>query len=316
MCKNSAIFRQLKEFTKLSIQMQTITIKTPAVFSFEECYKFLGRSQNECLYSLESGKIRKLFFVEKLPILVEIQRTNCESLALVFLNGIPTETQISAIKNYIENWLDLKNDLVAFYEMAEYDPLLSPLVKRYRGLRLIGIPGFFEAMSWAIIGQQINLNFAHAVKRNLVERFGERVEFDGQVYYHFPNPEKVLSISKQEFSDLKFSRQKTAYILAIAENIVDGKMNFEQLKELDYTAAKSKLLSFHGVGNWTADYVLMKTFRFPQAFPVQDAGFQNALKNLLKLPAKPDMPTILQLSKSWNGFEAYATFYLWRSLYE
>ena len=51
--------------------------------------------------------------------------------------------------------------------MAENDQILKPLVKKYSGLRLIGIPDLFEAIAWAIIGQQINLTFAYTLKSDL-----------------------------------------------------------------------------------------------------------------------------------------------------
>lgn len=304
----------MKVLSKLSIQMKIVTLKTPAIFSFQECLKFLNRSKNECLFTVEEERIRKLFVIDEIPFLTEIQIKNEEYLELVFLNIIPSEEQRSFIKDYIENWLDLKNDLRPFYLLAKGDELLFPLIKKYHGLKLIGIPDFYEAICWAIIGQQINLNFAYSVKRSFVESFGSKFQFEGKPYYHFPGPEKVLLISNQEFIDMKFSRQKVAYIRAISKILVDQTLIIDHLKTLNYEAAKTELLVIYGVGNWTADYVLMKTFRHPQAFPIQDAGLQNALKKLLNLQNKPDQETILQRSKPWKGFEAYATFYLWRSL--
>jgi DNA-3-methyladenine glycosylase II len=44
--------------------------------------------------------------------------------------------------------------------------------------------------------------------------------------------------------------------------------------------AKGILMNVKGVGNWTANYALMKTFRYPDAFPLEDAGLHNAIKNL------------------------------------
>ncbi len=313
--KNNAIFRHLKVLFKLSVQIKNISIKIPALFSFSECLRFLNRSENECLFQVENEKIRKLFFDEK-PILVELHQDNDGFLNLVFLNDSPPNNQISSIKNYIENWLDLNYDLNPFYKMAKEDKLLATLIKKYNGLRLIGIPDFYEAICWAIIGQQINLNFAYSVKRSLVERFGIMHEFMEKHYYHFPTPEKVLSITDRDFSDMKFSWQKITYIRAISKNIVDQTIDFEQLANLEYDTAKKALMALYGIGNWSADYVLMKTFRHAQAFPIQDAGLQNALKKSLELKNKPDLDTMLRLSKPWKGFEAYATFYLWRSLYD
>ncbi len=296
--------------------MKVISLKIPSIFSYEECLKFLGRNKNECLFSIEEGRVRRLFLFQETPVLVEFKLKKSTQLELRFLNIIPNEAQILAVSKYVEKWLNLKYDLNFFYKMAEKNNLLSSLVNKYYGLKLIGIPDFFEAICWAIIGQQINLIFAYTVKRNLVEKYGCRFQYKNKFYYSFPGLETILSISKQEFSSLKFSKQKTNYIQAIARDIFDQKIDEQELEKLDYETAKSKLLTIRGVGNWTADYILMKTFRHPQAFPIQDAGFQNALKKQLNLPTKPNLETILKHAKAWKGFEAYATFYLWRSLYD
>ena len=115
---------------------------------------------------------------------------------------------------------------------------------------------------------------------------------------------------------MKFSKQKTTYLLRIAEDLSEGRIVPENIAQMDYQEAKINLLMLYGVGNWTADYILMKTFKHPQAFPIQDAGLLNALKKQLGIHSKPDAEMIANLSKKWEGIEAYATFYLWRSLYD
>lgn len=294
--------------------MKNISIKTPSIFSFKECLKFLNRSADERLFFVEKERIRKLFFLESQPIFSELYLENGKELKLSFLNKNPSESQVQIIKEYYENWLDLQSDLQQFYKMAAEDKLLRPLIKKYYGLRLIGIPDFYEAICWAIIGQQINLKFAYSVKKSLVERFGSKFEFEGKLYYDFPDPATMLSIKNETFAEMKFSRQKVTYIRAISNDLLNQTVDIETFRNLDYSAAKKELIGLHGIGNWSADYILMKTFRHPQAFPIQDAGLQNALKKQLGLNKKPDLSSILQLSNQWKGFEAYATFYLWRSL--
>jgi DNA-3-methyladenine glycosylase II len=58
----------------------------------------------------------------------------------------------------------------------------------------------------------------------------------------------------------------------------------------------------------------MKTFRHPDAFPLEDAGLHNAIKNLMHLKAKPDLKKVKRIFKKYKGWEAYATLYLWKSL--
>ena len=86
------------------------------------------------------------------------------------------------------------------------------------------------------------------------------------------------------------------------------------LTGLSLTEAKEKLMEVKGVGNWTANYALMKTFRHRDAFPLEDAGVHNAIKNLKKLDRKPTLAEVTKLFKKYKGWEAYATLYLWKSL--
>jgi DNA-3-methyladenine glycosylase II len=78
--------------------------------------------------------------------------------------------------------------------------------------------------------------------------------------------------------------------------------------------AKEHRMKIKGVGNWTANYVLMKTFHHPDAFPLEDAGLHNAIKNLKRLQCKPTTQDVLKLFKKYKGWEAYGTLYLWKSL--
>jgi DNA-3-methyladenine glycosylase II len=74
------------------------------------------------------------------------------------------------------------------------------------------------------------------------------------------------------------------------------------------------LLSLKGIGNWTANYVLMKTFHHPNAFPLEDVGLQQAIKRNLNMTEKPGLQMIKDIFSKYEGWEAYATLYLWRSL--
>jgi DNA-3-methyladenine glycosylase II len=59
----------------------------------------------------------------------------------------------------------------------------------------------------------------------------------------------------------------------------------------------------------------MFCLRFPDAFPIDDVGLHNAVKMAAGLDRKPTKAELRQLAEGWKGWEAYATFYLWRLLY-
>src|SRR5690606_6913499 len=107
--------------------------------------------------------------------------------------------------------------------------------------------------------------------------------------------------------ELQFSSQKSRYTIAIAEAFTDGTLSKEKLRPLSLQDAKAELMKIKGVGNWTANYALMKTFRRPDAFPLEDAGLHNAIKNLKKMDRKPTLPEVVKIFKKYKGWEAYAT---------
>lgn len=99
--------------------------------------------------------------------------------------------------------------------------------------------------------------------------------------------------------------------------MANGELAKEALLQLqDFKQVQSSLLAIKGIGAWTSDYVLMKCFRHPAALPIADVGLHNALKLQLGLERKPAIQEINQLAAYWDGWQAYATFYLWRSLYD
>jgi DNA-3-methyladenine glycosylase II len=100
----------------------------------------------------------------------------------------------------------------------------------------------------------------------------------------------------------------------IGEAFASNAVSKEVLSKLSFEDAKMELMKIKGIGNWTANYALMKTFRYPNAFPLEDAGVHNAIKNLKGMKKKPSLEQVKRIFKKYKGWEAYATLYLWKSL--
>jgi DNA-3-methyladenine glycosylase II len=290
-----------------------MTIPLPKEFSFDMNLQFLKRSPRELLHRIEDGSIVKLLRIQNTIVLFRVSYRD-HNLAIEFLNGQPSPIIEEKVREYIIEWFDLETDIKKFYAFAKKDDLLKDLVKRFYGYRIIGQPDLYESLVWAVLGQQINLGFAYTLKQRFVEQFGNRLEWNGQPYFLFPDAERVTQLTDTDLLPLQFSRQKSKYTVGIAEAFASGKISKEKLKGLPLQAAKEELMKIKGIGNWTANYGLMKTFRYPDAFPLEDAGLHNAIKNQLNLKAKPSLDRVKKIFKKYKGWEAYATLYLWKSL--
>ncbi|MCC0566935.1 DNA-3-methyladenine glycosylase family protein [Brevibacillus borstelensis] len=294
----------------------SIELFPPREFHFGECLVFLGRSELEVLYQIKDGYLYKLVKVDQELVLLKIGCAG-QTIRVDFPLGTPSEQVREKVAAYVWEWFDLEQNLSGFYEMARQDKVLHQLVQNYYGLRIIRIPDLFEALTWAIIGQQINLPFAYTLKKRFVEQFGEKLVYEGTVFWLYPAFDKIAAIDINELRSLQFTTRKAEYIIEVAKAMATGQVTKESLRHMnDRQHVQKTLLGIRGVGLWTADYVMMKCFADPAAFPVADVGLQNALKSRLGLQRKPTVDEIMDLGANWEGWQAYATFYLWRSLYE
>jgi DNA-3-methyladenine glycosylase II len=297
-------------------QESSITINTPVEFSFKECKLFLGRSEHEVLHQIRDDCLYKLVKMDGELILIKIESTH-QSISVEFPIRTPSKCTREKIVHYLWEWFDLNRDLGNFYEMASQDMVLKHLVQKYYGLRIMCIPDLFEALTWAIIGQQINLTFAYTLKKRFVEQFGECLTFEGHTFWVFPEFRKAAKLTLDDLRKLQFTSRKAEYIIGVAKAMTSGQLTKEGLLQVqDYQLVHKSLMAIRGVGAWTADYVMMKCLQHPSAFPIADVGLQNALKLQLGLERKPTIAEIEKMSGNWEGLHAYATFYLWRSLYE
>ena len=293
-----------------------IEIYPPREFNFEECLIFLGRSSLEVLYQIKEGSVYKLIKVKESLILCKIGFSN-DAIKVEFPISPLSIHSRKIVAEYIWEWFDLDQDLGEFYQVASQDKVLKKLAHKYYGLRIMCIPDLFEAIVWAIMGQQINLTFAYRLKKRFVELFGESLTFEGETFWLFPSFEKIASINVDDLRKLQFTNRKAEYIIGIAKAMANGELSKELLlQKKDYQQMQKSLMMIRGIGAWTADYVMMKCLHDASSFPVADVGLHNALKNLLGLERKPTIEEIKEYAVDWEGWQAYATFYLWRSLYD
>ncbi|MEW9700951.1 DNA-3-methyladenine glycosylase 2 [Paenibacillus sp. SI8] len=298
-----------------------LLLPLPKPFSYGQNLGYLSRSTNEILFHVDNLNIYKLLPVGDKHVLIAIHSESDRQLSVRFIadgsQASPPDTStLEAVARYVWEWFDLERDLAPFYEMADGDPLLRQVAQDFYGLRLLGIPDLFEAMSWGIIGQQINLTFAYTLKRRLVEAFGTRLDWDGRSYWAFPAPDVIAALSPEALTALQFTGKKAEYLIGVATLMAEGTLSKAKLLALpNLQAMEKELLSIRGIGPWTANYVLMRCLREASAFPIADVGLHNALKHVMGLTEKPSLSDIRGLAAPWSGWEAYATFYLWRVLY-
>lgn len=291
---------------------QPIKIEVSGHFSWQRCLEFLDRSAHECLHQVNGATLFKVFDLTQGPALMQVEGTE-KGLNIISLNRNLNLDEQLQITRQVRELLDLDRDLTPFYKL-NLDSEFADLVSARQGLRIIAIPDLFEALCWSVIGQQINLTFAYRLKQRLVQHFKPAVTWGNQPYYTFPKPIQVLSLSEAYFRSWQFSGSKYRYIQEIAAQMDAGSLSKSALQQMDEQSAYERLLDIKGIGPWSAHYVQMKCLQHTQAYPKQDVGLHNALRQWWDRKDKPTAEELDRLGQQWHPWQGYMTFYLWHSL--
>jgi AraC family transcriptional regulator of adaptative response / DNA-3-methyladenine glycosylase II len=187
----------------------------------------------------------------------------------------------------------------------------AAFVEPRRGLRLPLIPRGFDALCWAITGQQINLKFAGQLRRALITLAGEKI---GAMVAH-PTARVLANVDVAALAALRYSRSKARYLIDAAAAVASGELDIENLTLGSAVAAEQALIAQRGVGVWTARYVLMRR-GFADSAPVGDSGLATALQRLHELPKRPDAEDTARLMAPYAPDRSLASMHLWTLLKE
>ena len=289
-----------------------ISIPLPKLFDFNESLWFLDRNLDDCMHKVRDQEVRRVIVIEGKPVLIAVSQKE-NHLKIKQLTG--TSADHSLITGFVKEWLDMDRDIAPFYKLLKKDPELRHLAVNYFGFRMVGIPDLFETLVWCILGQQINLEFAYRLKRRIVELYGSYVEYDGGRYYIFPPPSSLAELDPGELRKLQVTTRKAEYITGVARMFVNGDLSKEKLQALGSEEAMlAKLMKIRGIGEWTANYTVMKSLRGMNCVPYGDAGVHIALNRLKGIPKKNNRAEVDVVFSRFERWKTYLVYYLWRSL--
>lgn len=295
------------------MQIETILHPTPP-YDFDLSFGYLGPNCPDPIAHFDGnvyervwpfGMDRNVYFR-----LQSLGTIDYPELQLILDAPEISDEDVECCIRHIRKILSLDLDLAAFYDAIKADPILIEHCLKNRGLKPVLEPNLFEALTWAIIGQQVNLNFACQVKLGMLERFAKRWDMDRKDFYQYPEPSDLAGKNPDRWREFKCSRRKAEYIIGLADNIQNG-LNLDDLRKLPDEEIVDRLVQIRGIGRWTAEYVLIQGFGRWDTLPVGDAGLQNGIKRVYGFEAKPTAKELLAMAENWRPYRGLATYYLW-----
>ena len=314
-------------------------------FHLEQTLSYLGRDPGNLAERVRGRRYERLFPVGEaaLPVSLALGTTFCT----VEARRPRSARRALELHALLVRFLGLAKPLSPFYRSAAGHPVMGPLVRRFAGVRIPQLPTLWEALCWAVIGQQINLAFAYRLRNRLIAlahgiALNNGVALDNSVAqengvaqvnglddaaaapYPFPTPAQVLRLSAAALCAQQFSRQKARYLLGLAEACTAGDLAGLEAASLeaaglnhaprDWPDIERRLLAQTGLGPWSTAYAMMRGLGYLDGLPVGDTGLRTALQRAFRLSRPPTVAQQERLMEPFRPYRSLATYYLWKSL--
>jgi DNA-3-methyladenine glycosylase II len=150
-----------------------------------------------------------------------------------------------------------------------------------------------------IVGQQVSIKAAASMWGKLVSLVGGT-----------PDPAAILAASDETLRAAGLSRQKASYARSLAEEVLSGRLDLDNLAEAD-EAAIVELVRVKGIGRWSAEIYLLFAEGRPDIWPAGDLAVQVGLGRVLGLAEKPGEKRVRELAEPWRPHRGALAIFCW-----
>ncbi|MBP3914821.1 DNA glycosylase [Clostridium sp.] len=202
------------------------------------------------------------------------------------------------MKDFDEIWKDYFDLNVNYEEVKEElskDELLKKSVEFGYGIRILNQDPFEMLISFIISARNSIPSIMKTIKK-ISERWGDKIEYKGNIYYAFPTPEQLKESTLEEIKETgasfrsKYIIDTISKVNAAIEAKKSGTLD-EELKQFDLEYIKSlpvdechkALQNFMGVGAKVADCIMLFSMSKHSAFPV-DVWIKRAMIHFYLAP--------------------------------
>ena len=184
-------------------------------------------------------------------------------------------------------------------ELAARDAGLAAIVARYGHPPMWGRPRGFATLVRIILEQQVSLASAATMFAKIERALGG------------VTPAIVRRAGTAGLQALGVTRQKSGYIVALAERVADGSLPLARLGRMPDAEVAEMLVRSPGIGPWTASIYLLMALRRPDVWPPGDLALHKAMARLPGFTSTPTSEQAAEWALRWRPWRAVAARILW-----
>lgn len=193
-------------------------------------------------------------------IYVTVEKGEGDTIDVRTESGVQLDGEgLLGVESGIKTCLMLDIDLSGFYSMLESDREFAWVLEIGAGRSIRG-SNVFEDVVKTISMTNASWGLTKGITRRLCEKLGDEVGG----HHSFPTPHQLAERTEEFLRREVKSGFRSPYLLELARNIVEGRLNVESWKtsDLDSASLRREIMKVKGVGPISADNILKLLGRY------------------------------------------------------
>ena len=161
------------------------------------------------------------------------------------------------IEKIVEDYFDISRDYEKIKEkLSLIDENMRISTEYGRGIRILN-QDLWETIISFIISANNNIPRIKGIIERLSEKYGNKISWNGKIYYTFPTPEQLKNVTVQDYRSLGLGFRDIR-LFETTKMVLDKKVDLNSLyNENDTKRVREELLKLSGVGPKVADCILL-----------------------------------------------------------
>lgn len=183
------------------------------------------------------------------------------------------------IEEYIYNYFDLATNykqVVTKLQKKSNNPLLDEIIDYSKGTRILNQSMFEIVISYIFSASNNIPRIENSIER-LSQLYGNKLEFENNIYYSFPTKEQLKNVTEEEYREKIRIGFRAPYVEDTTKKILSGEYNLDNIKDMETDVARKELLKLQGVGPKVADCILLFSMKKKDVFPI-DTWIEKVMK--------------------------------------
>ena len=201
------------------------------------------------------------------------------------------------VRPYVDDLFVMAPD--DFRRLCDEDTVIQQLNRSLPGVRTVRQHDLLTALVRSVSAQQINLRWASTIRARLAQNYGRRHDISDGFAYSL-DAHRLAAAAPSDIRELQFTVRKAESIIALAAEVESGRLSLARLASLSSPEVIACLVTFKGIGVWSAEWLLARTLGRPVVV-AGDLGVRKAVGRAYLDGAMPSEEDVRRITNHWGA---------------